>query len=179
MKKHATEKHNGIYALQVVCLLLLCFISQVASAQSTTESLNKKLGLYIFPAKNQNAEQQKKDESYCYEWAIKNSGVDPLNREEIKPDSNAVTGREGEVLVGGAKGAAAGVAIGAIAGDAGKGAAIGAVVGGLAGRGARKQKQQSQKQQSEQKAKAANQSEIDNFTKAYKACLTGKGYTVQ
>ena len=179
MKKHATEKHNSIYAPHVICLLLLCFVIQFASGQSTTESLNKKLGLYIFPAKNQSADQQQKDESYCYEWAIKNSGVDPLNREEIKPDSNAVTGREGEVLVGGAKGAAAGVAIGAIAGDAGKGAAIGAVVGGLAGRGARKQKQQSQKQQSEQKAKAANQLQIDNFAKAYKACLTGKGYTVQ
>ena len=45
------------------------------------------MGLYIFPAKNQTAEQQQKDESYCYEWAIKNSGIDPLNREEIKPDS--------------------------------------------------------------------------------------------
>jgi len=179
MKMYARKKSGPIHPPQTIFLLLLCFVIHVASGQSTTESLNKKLGLYIFPAKNQNAEQQKKDESYCYEWAIKNSGVDPLNREEIKPDSNAVTGREGEVLVGGAKGAAAGVAIGAIAGDAGKGAAIGAVVGGLAGRGARKQKQQSQKQQSEQKAKAANQSEIDNFTKAYKACLTGKGYTVQ
>ena len=179
MKKHATEKHNPMYAPPIICLLLLCFVIQFASGQSTTESLNKNLGLYIFPAKNQSAGQQQKDESYCYQWAVKNSGVDPLNREEIKPDSNAVTGREGEVVGGAAKGAAAGVAIGAIAGDAGKGAAIGAVVGGLAGRGARKQKQQAQNQQSEQKANAANQSQIDNFTKAYKACLTGKGYTVQ
>jgi hypothetical protein len=79
----------------------------------------------------------------------------------VKPDS-VNTGREGEVV-----------------GGAAKGAAIGAVAGGLAGRGTRQQKRAAQKQQAERKADAANQSQIDNFTKAYKACLTGKGYTAQ
>jgi hypothetical protein len=181
MKKVAIKTLGYIRAPYVVLLFMLCLTGTIAMGQnaSPTASLNKKLGLYIFPAKDQTAQQQQKDETYCYDWAIKNSGVDPLNREEVKPDSNAVTGREGEVVVGGAKGAAAGLAIGAIAGDAGKGAAIGAVAGGLAGRGARKEKQAQQKQQSEQTAKTANQSQIDAFTKAYKACLTGKGYTVQ
>jgi hypothetical protein len=182
MKKAAIKARNSIPVHRVIFLFMFCFAAgTVAFGQgsSPTASLNKKLGLYIFPAKDQTAEQQQKDETYCYDWAIKNSGVDPLNMQAVKPDSNAVTGREGEVLVGGAKGAAAGVAIGAIAGDAGKGAAIGAVVGGLAGRGARKEKQAQQKQQSEQTAKTATQSQIDAFTKAYKACLSGKGYTVQ
>jgi hypothetical protein len=179
MKKLIMESNNFIN-VKHVSLFIFCFITgKIALGQTATESLNKKLGIYVFPAKDQTAEQQQKDETYCYDWAIKNSGVDPLNMQAVKPDSNAVTGREGEVLVGGAKGAAAGVAIGAIAGDAGKGAAIGAVVGGLAGRGARKEKQQQQKQQSEQKAKTATQDQITAFSKAYKACLTGKGYTVQ
>ncbi|HEY6978911.1 MAG TPA: glycine zipper domain-containing protein [Chitinophagaceae bacterium] len=181
MKKAAIRTSSFINSPYPVLLFILCLAGTVAFGQdaSATTSLNKKLGLYIFPAKDQTPEQQQKDESYCYDWAIKNSGVDPMNMQVAKPDSNAVTGREGEVLVGGAKGAAAGVAIGAIAGDAGKGAAIGAVVGGLAGRGARKEKQAQQKQQAQKKADSANQSQIDAFTKAYKACLTGKGYTVQ
>src|SRR3954452_18360342 len=181
MKKVAIKTLNSAQAPYVVFLFMFCFTGIMALGQETspTASLNKKLGLYIFPAKDQTAEQQQKDETYCYEWAIKNSGVDPLNMQVVKPDSNAVTGREGEVVVGGAKGAAAGLAIGAIAGDAGKGAAIGAVVGGLGGRGARKEKQAQQKQQSQKKADTANQGQIDSFTKAYKACLSGKGYTVQ
>src|SRR3954447_6466613 len=173
---------TSILVHRVIFLFMFCFAAGTMAfgqGSSPTASLNKKLGLYIFPAKDQTKEQQQKDETYCYEWAIKNSGVDPLNMQAVKPDSNAVTGREGEVVVGGAKGAAAGLAIGAIAGDAGKGAAIGAVVGGLKGRKAAKQGEQAQKQQSQNKADNANQAQIDNFTKAYKACLTGKGYTVQ
>src|SRR4051812_34660711 len=113
MKKAATKKLNSALAHCLVFLFMFCLTGGVTFGQGTsaTESLNKKLGLYIFPAKDQTKEQQQKDESYCYDWAIKNSGVDPLNIQVAKPDSNAVTGREGEVVVGGAKGAAAGLAI--------------------------------------------------------------------
>jgi outer membrane lipoprotein SlyB len=134
--------------------------------------------VYVFPAKNQTPEQTQKDESYCYDWAVQNSGIDPLNMQAVKPDS-VKTGPNGAMVAGAAKGAAAGVAIGAIAGDAGEGAAIGAVAGGLAGRRARKQNEKAQKQQAQQNAELATQAQVDNFTKAYKACLTGKGYTVE
>lgn len=165
-----------LFFLYTICILTGKTV--VAQETSATASLNKKLGIFIFPAKDQKLEQQQKDETYCYEWAVKNSGFDPLNMEKVKPDSVA-TGRQGEVVKGAAKGAAAGVAIGAIAGDAGEGAAIGAVVGGLAGRRARKANEQAQKQQAQQKAESATQAQIDSFKKAYTACLTGKGYTVQ
>ena len=180
MKKHTIKEPAFIYALRVGCAFIFCLgIAKIAIAQSPTASLNKKLGIYVFPAKNQNAEQQQKDESYCYDWAIKNSGVDPLNMQAVKPDTVHAPSTAQGMVVGGAKGAAAGVAIGAIAGDAGKGAAIGAVAGGLAGRRAAKGSQQAAQQQSQQKAQSATQAQIDNFSKAYKACLTGKGYTVQ
>ena len=164
-----------------LALYTFCLVAgntALGQGTSTTASLNKQVGVYVFPAKNQKPEQQQKDELYCYEWAVTNSGVDPLNMQAVKPDS-VNTGRQGEVVGGAAKGAAAGAAIGAVAGDAGEGAAIGAAAGGLAGRKARKQNEKAQKQQAQQKAGDANQAQIDNFTKAYKACLTGKGYTVQ
>src|SRR6478752_1681499 len=173
---------NSILFHRVIFLFMFCFAAGTMAfgqGSSPTASLNKKLGLYVFPAKNQTAEQQQKDESYCYDWAIKNSGVDPLNMQAVKPDTAHAPSTGQGMVVGGAKGAAAGVAIGAIAGDAGKGAAIGAVAGGLAGRRAAKGSQQAAEQQSQQKAQSATQSQIDAFTKAYKACLTGKGYTVQ
>jgi len=171
-------------AVIILLSFVLCMFCSVAGTTalgqtvSTTAALNKKLGVYIFPAKNQNAEQQQKDELYCYEWAKTNSGIDPENMQAVKPDS-VQTGRQGEVVGGAAKGAAAGAAVDAIAGDAGEGAAIGAAAGGLAGRKAKKQNEKAKKQEAQKKADNANQAQIDNFTKAYKACLTGKGYTVQ
>jgi len=173
---------NSILVHRVIFLFMFCFTAGTMAfgqGSSPTASLNKKLGLYVFPAKDQTAEQQQKDETYCYDWAIKNSGVDPLNMQAVKPDTAHAPSTAQGMVVGGAKGAAAGVAIGAIAGDAGKGAAIGAVAGGLAGRRAAKGSQQAAEQQSQQKAQSATQSQIDAFTKAYKACLSGKGYTVQ
>lgn len=105
MKKTATKICDLRKSQCVVFLLMFCLCGPVAFGQggSPTESINKKLGIYIFPAKDQSKEQQQKDESYCYDWAIKNSGVDPLNMQAVKPDSNAVTGREGEVVGGAAK----------------------------------------------------------------------------
>jgi hypothetical protein len=79
------------------------------------------------------------------------------------------------------RGALAGVAIGAIAGDAGKGAAIGAGTGLLVG-GARRQEQVNEAY-AEQEAWAAQQAaeyqqRQSDFNRAYGVCLEGRGYTV-
>ena len=165
---------------QCTMSFIFCFSATMVVAQDTslTASLNKQIGVYVFPAKNQTPEQTQKDESYCYDWAVQNSGVDPLNMQAVKPDS-VKTGPNGAMVAGAAKGAAAGVAIGAIAGDAGTGAAVGAAAGGMAGRRARKQGEKAQKQQAQQNAELATQAQVDSFKKAYKACLSGKGYTVE
>ena len=47
--------------------------------QTTGEAITKKTGLYVFPANNQTAEQQEKDKSDCYTWAVQQSGYDPIN----------------------------------------------------------------------------------------------------
>jgi len=154
----------------------------------TPESIHQRLGVFVYPAKGQTAEQQQKDETECYAWARSQTGIDPngpATAPAATPEkvSNPANGAR---VVGAAKGAAGGAAIGAIAGDAGKGAAIGATVGTMKG-GAQKRKgkkaaAQQQKQAAalaQQQAAATDTQKIDTFKKAYSACVQGRGYTAQ
>ena len=149
-----------------------------AKTTSMTASLNKHLGVYVFPAKEQNAETQSKDEQACYSWAVENSGVDPMNMQKTKADTVA-KGPDGSVVKGAAKGAAAGAIIGGITGDAGTGAAVGAAAGGMSGIGGKKKKAAQKQQKAEAEAIAKDQAKVDSFKKAYSACLEGKGYSVK
>jgi len=152
--------------------------NEAAKPASMTASLNKALGVFVFPAKDQKPEQQAADEQACYSWAVEQSGVDPLTMEATAPDSVA-TGPDGSAVRGAARGAVAGVAIGAIAGDAGKGAAIGAAAGAMGGAAGRRQRQAQKEHQAQQQAVATDQAKIESFKKAYQACLEGKGYSVK
>ena len=173
-------------AFVVTLVVLVCLFAGLARAQeptaakpaSMTASLNKALGLYVFPAKDQKPEQQAKDEQACYSWAVEQSGIDPLTMQATKADTVA-KGPDGSAVKGAAKGAVAGAAIGAIAGDAGKGAAIGAAAGGMGGIAGKKKKDAQKQQQATQTAAATDAAKIDSFKKAYSACLEGKGYTVK
>jgi|APIni6443716594_1056825.scaffolds.fasta_scaffold01151_4 outer membrane lipoprotein SlyB len=187
MKIHQTRKGknmnmNKLFFLVAMVLVLagLVYAQDTPAAQpaSMTASLNKKLGIFVFPAKDQKADQQAKDEQACYSWAVQQSGVDPLNMQATKPDSVA-KGPDGSAVKGAAKGAVAGAAIGAIAGDAGKGAAIGAAAGGMGGVAGKKKKDAQKQQQAQQTAAATDAAKIDSFKKAYSACLDGKGYSVK
>jgi hypothetical protein len=147
-------------------------------SKMTYNQISGSLKLYVFPAKGQKQEQQKKDEFECYKWATEQSGIDPLNPPKVEA-APVQSGPTGGAVVGAAKGAAAGVAIGAIAGDAGEGAAIGAVAGAIAGRRAGK-KAQAQANQKATADVAAKEKEIsDSFIKGFSACMEGKGYTVK
>ncbi len=130
------------------------------------------LGMYVFPANNQDQETQDKDEYDCYKWAVEQSGIDPINPPDVQADPNA---GDGAIVGTAARGAAAGAAIGAIGGDAGKGAAIGAVAGAFGGARRRGAAQAGAEQQAQQQEAAM----IDSFKKAFAACLEGKGYTVK
>jgi uncharacterized protein YcfJ len=134
--------------------------------------------MYVFPAKGQNAETQQKDESDCYKWAVEQSGVDPANPPKVDT-AKVEKGPDGSMVKGGAKGAAAGAAIGAIAGDTGEGAAIGAVAGGLGARRAAKKKQKQAENQANTAATQKQQEMLNNFKKAFSACLEAKGYTIK
>lgn len=146
--------------------------------QTTGDAINKKVGLYVFPANNQTADQQEKDESDCYTWAVQQSGYDPINPTTVQAQQ-VDQGPDGAAVKGAAGGAAAGAAIGAICGDAGKGAAIGAVSGAVVGRHRGNVQKQQQQQANNEQAQQTNQSLVDGFKKAYTACLEGKNYSVK
>lgn len=157
------------------CLMLIGLNINV-QAQETT--LASGLGLYVFPSNDQNKEQQDADELACFKWAKEQTGVDPLNPPEVQA-AQVDRSADGTAIKGAAGGAAAGAAIGAIAGDAGKGAAIGAVAGGLRGRRAKVVGDEMQQQQNNAAASAQTQEMMNNFNKAFSACMEGKGYTVK
>jgi hypothetical protein len=140
------------------------------------------IGLFIYPAKDQAADQQKKDEDACYEWAETNTGLTLVAGQvdaEAAGKTAAKGAGEGKVVGGAAAGAVTGLAIGAIAGDAGKGAAIGAVAGSVGGVRGRINAQQAAAQKGAQQAVQANQQAVDRFKKAAGACLEGRGYSVR
>jgi len=158
-------------------------------AVPSPELIHQKLGVFVYPAKNQPADLQVKDETECYSWAQSQTAIDPFAA--AAPAQQAQTGDasnagKGARVKGAAGGAAGGAAIGAIAGDAGQGAAIGAVAGTMAGgvkkrrakREAKKQEQQAA-EQAKQQATAQDQQRTGTFKKAYSACVSGRGYTVQ
>jgi len=155
----------------VIVLLAVITVMGDASAQSLSSSL----GLAPYPSKGQSAQQQSKDEGECYSWAKKQTGIDPVAVASAPTQQSGPAAGGGQRVRGAARGAAGGAAIGAVAGNAGKGAAAGAVVGTMAGgRQARKDKAAQQQQAEEAKAGTLQQ-----FNKAFSACMEGRGYLVK
>lgn len=152
-----------------------------ASAMLLLSSTAMAGGLIVYPAKNQSADLQKKDEGACMSWASGQTGFDPtapMQTSSAPPPVQAPTTSAGRGMLRGALG---GLAIGAIAGDAGKGAAIGATTGALVG-GVRRRNQiendyQQQDAWAQQQADQYQQSQ-NEFNRAYATCLEGRGYTV-
>jgi phage tail tape-measure protein len=158
-----------------VALIAAAFVAETpALAQVPT---SQQLGVFAYPAKNQQPPQQQADETSCYGWAQQQTGIDPTA--PPPPPKATETGPDGGAIKGAAKGAAVGTAIGAIAGETGEGAAIGAIAGGLRGRRMSKQKQNQEKQQAQAESQASHAGAVETFKKAYGACLEGKGYTVK
>jgi hypothetical protein len=135
----------------------------------------------IYPAKGQSPQQMEKDKYECYTWAKGQSGFDPMATPTASSPPPQQQAPEGGLFRGAAGGAAVGAAIGAIAGNAGMGAAIGAAGGGLFGGMRRReqmmQEQQAQEQWAEQQAAHLTQ-ERNLYNRNFKACMEGRGYTL-
>jgi len=157
--------------------LLLIALALTASAVHA-ESLTKSLGIIIYPAEGQEAEQQGKDDYECFAWAKGQTGYDPMNPPEVvaqAPDQ----GPSGARLRGAARGAAGGAIIGEIADDnASDGAAIGATVGAMRAGRQDRQARQAQAQQAEQAAQQQQAANADQFKGAYAACMEARNYSV-
>lgn len=138
--------------------------------------------LFIYPTKGQSAEQQDKDKWVCRAWATKQTGFDPAARATASSPPPARQAPKGGLLRGAAGGAAIGAVGGAIGGNAGKGAAIGAGAGGLLG-AVRRNDQVRQEEYAHQQWAQQNVAQYEqnrsSWMRAVKACITGRGYTVQ
>jgi hypothetical protein len=131
---------------------------------------------YVYPAKGQSPDQQKKDESACYQWAVQQTGVDPSKPAAAPAAPPPPTTATGTTPGAGVRGAARGAVVGeVVGGDAGAGAAAGAAVA----RSSSRKQNAAQAQQQQQAAQQATSSQQAAFAKARAACLEGRGYTVK
>jgi len=161
-------------AIPIAAIALLLAIAGSAVAQN--KKLSASVGLYVYPANDQSAELQGKDDYECFNWAQGQTGHNPMNPQPINVQAAPTnTGPDGSVV----RGAARGAIIGEIADDdASKGAAWGAAAGAVRGRKRRQaQAQQSQANAQEQTAHLEQQRDQE-FKNAFKACLTARGYSV-
>ncbi len=139
-------------------------------------------GVFVYPAKGQSQAQIEKDKAECHGWAVRQTGFDPAEPPRATAPPPPQAPPEGGLLRGAARGAALGAIGGAIAGNAGKGAAIGAATGGLFGVMRRRdqvhREQAAQEQWAQQQA-AQYEAGRRAYDRAFRACMTGRGYTVQ
>ena len=143
------------------------------------ENLASSMGIFIYPASGQSAEQQSKDDYECFMFAKGQTGYDPMNPSQVvaqAPEKGASGARAGGAL----RGAAAGALIGEIASDdAGKGAAIGATLGVLSGGSRARRAQAEQTKQAQQSATQQNAAIQNTFKNAYGACIEARGYSAK
>lgn len=128
---------------------------------------------FVYPAKKQTPEQQRKDEGECGTWAVEQSHFDPA-----KPPQAAPVAQPAPVAGSGARvrGAAVGATVGAVTGgDAGDAAVAGAVVGAQA---QRRRNRQAANQANQARAQQQAQAEAA-YWNARAACLQGRGYSVK
>lgn len=130
----------------------------------------------VYPAKGQSSDQQKKDESECYTWAVQQTGFDPAKPPPAQTAAKPPTTATGTTPGAGARGAARGAVVGeVVGGDAGTGAAVGAA----AARGQSRKQNAAAQQQAQAQQQSATQQQQATFAKARGACLEGRGYTVK
>jgi hypothetical protein len=127
---------------------------------------------YVYPARNQSDEQMGRDKEECHEWAVKQTGVDP-EKVATETTTPATSGSSG-----GLGGAGLGAARGAMSGDAGAGAIRGVGIGRLV-HAIRARKQMEEQHQTTTQDHQQRQAQLQKYDRAYAACLTGRGYTVQ
>ncbi len=147
-----------------IALIIFFALAPLAKAQE----------LFVFPNEGQSQDQQDKDEFQCMRIARERTGFDPMATPTATRPSPAT---RGGAVRGTARGALLGTAVGAIAGNTGRGAAAGAAAGGLMG-GMRRRDSNRQQQQWGQEQAANYQSNRNNWTRAFTACMESRGYTV-
>jgi len=152
---------------------------------TTTQSIANSMSVFVFPAAGQSASTQTADEANCYQWAIKQTGIDPFQLQKQSAQaqqaiaSSSTAPQTGSGVGGAARGAAAGALFGAIGGSAGTGAAVGAAAGFVGGRARNRAANQQAQQQAAAGQAQFTQEQMNTFKNAFSVCLEGKKYTVR
>jgi len=178
--------------ISVVAILILLTVSIVVGQEN--RYLSTELGIYAFPSEGQSSEQQLREEAECYNWAVDRSRVDPFDlqkrQQQEQQQAEAAKKQAGQVGQGAtgqaaASGAVGGLLIGSIAGGkkgrrrgAAAGAAVGAIAGESSKQSGRKQAEAQVDAQAERQMQASA-AEMEEFKKAFAACMESKEYIVR
>jgi hypothetical protein len=158
-------------------------VSELPGADASSRATQ----VYVYPAKNQSAEQLDRDRYECYLWAVTQSGFDP-SQPSLAPHQRVEVVAAPAAGADTVAGAIAGAVIGAAVSDprhTGTGAAVGAVIGGVLGsasdaaraQDARQVQRRMDQREAERLARIEQQS--SDYRRALTACLEGRGYTVK
>jgi hypothetical protein len=128
--------------------------------------------MYVYPTGNQTPQQLEADKKACHDWSVKQTGVDPEKMAEEQQKTGSGPGASGAASVG------IGAARGAAQGDAAAGAMHGLGMAGLM-RTIRARRQMDQQHDQYMQGHQTRQTQLQNYDRAYNACLTGRGYTVR
>ena len=158
-----------VHRASCVMLLTVTLVSAFLAAGAWAQQL------FIYPQRGQSPQQQQQDRFECHQWAVQQTGFDPMMGTAPPPPMAAPTTG---TLRGAGRGAALGAVGGAIAGNAGRGAAIGAGTGAVFGTMRRNEQIRQAEAQQFAHAQQTGQ-QLESFNRAVAACLSGRGYTVQ
>jgi hypothetical protein len=173
VKRNPTISNARRFFMKMQTLFLLSLLATAISAQAAEP--------IVYPANNQTPELQAKDQQECRQWAIQQTGYDPVlgatGAAAPPPPSAAGQQKDRTVARSAAKGAAVGGLGGSMGGEFGKGAGAGAIAGAVGGL-AKKRRQDPAGQQTA--PVTAQNTELEgNYYRAYGVCLEARGYAVK
>ena len=74
---------NGYFGIMVCVAVSVLFLFSLGFASFANA------GMMIYPAKDQSAEQQQKDEFECHQWAVQQPGYDPTKAQQAPQQQTA------------------------------------------------------------------------------------------
>lgn len=168
---------------RIACLALLVSVvaTQRAEAQDRLPSSTNPSERIVYRGDRPIQEEQSA-QLMCYQWSSGQTGWDPeVAYAQLEKDYGQAlqqyNSTRGAAVGGAARGAIAGLAIGAVAGDAGRGAAVGATAGGLVGARRGNMGRASAQEQFEA-ALGDFRSNFVTWDRHWVACMIGNGYGV-
>ena len=131
-------------------------------------AMNDAIGaeMFAYPKKGQSHEQQQADQQYCETWADQQAG-------SISSSPGGQSSPSRERMRGGPlRGAMRGRMIGEAAGESNAGTMGGGMGGGMIRR-------RIEQKRAEEESRPAYHGKTDAHNRAFKACMEGRGYTVE